>query len=154
MASQKSWKNMGMLASVANCGRSRKLGYRGRLVLGFKPSHGSHDKNHHVALAEKHHAALAKETHVALGLPLPHSRGSWKARCSSNAELSLSSLEECRRDTAGRKGVKGLLAGGPGEGAMWFWLKNWRSRRHSWWCWELREACQLSTDYWEEPAAT
>ena len=32
--------------------------------------------------------------------------GSWEARCSSDAELSLSSLEECRRDAAGRKGVK------------------------------------------------
>ena len=46
---------------------------------------------------------------MALGLPLPCSLGSWKARCSSNAELSLSSLEECRRDVSGRKGVKGLL---------------------------------------------
>ena len=79
------------------------------MALGFKPRHSNHDRNHHVALAEKHHVALAKETHVALGLPLPHSRGSWKARCSSNAELSLSSLEECRRDAAGRKGPKGLL---------------------------------------------
>ena len=42
-------------------------------------------------------------------LPLPHSLGSWKARCSSDAELSLSSLEECRRDIVGRKGVKELL---------------------------------------------
>ena len=40
---------------------------------------------------------------------MPHSLGSWKARCSSDAEISLSSLEECRRDAAGRKGVKGLL---------------------------------------------
>ena len=42
-------------------------------------------------------------------LPLPNSLGSWKARCSSDAEFSLSSLEECRRDTMGRKGVKGFL---------------------------------------------
>ena len=42
-------------------------------------------------------------------LPLPNSLGSWKARCSSDAELSLSSLEERRKDAAGRKGVKGLL---------------------------------------------
>ena len=69
-------------------------------MLGFKPRYSSHDKNH---------AALAEKNHVALGLPLPHSLGSWKARCSSDAELSLSSLEECRRDTEGRKGVKGLL---------------------------------------------
>ena len=46
---------------------------------------------------------------MALGLPLPHSSGSRKARCSIDAELSLSSLEECRRDAAGRKGVKRLL---------------------------------------------
>ena len=31
-----------MLAAVANCGRSRKWLDRGRLVLGFKPRHGSH----------------------------------------------------------------------------------------------------------------
>ena len=42
-------------------------------------------------------------------LPLPWSLGSQRARCSSDAELSLSSLEECRRDAVGRKGVKGLL---------------------------------------------
>ena len=47
--------------------------------------------------------------HLALGLPLLHSIGSQKARCSVNAELSLSSWVECRRDAAGRKGVKGLL---------------------------------------------
>ena len=62
-------------------------------MLGFNPRHGSHDK----------------KNLLALGLPLPLSLGSWKARCSSDAELSLSSLEECRRDAAGRKGVKGLL---------------------------------------------
>ena len=93
MAAQKSWKNMGMLAGVANCGRSRKWGRRGRLVLGFKPRCGSHDKHHH----------------AALGLPLPLSLGSRKAGCSSDTELSLSSLEECRGDTEGMKGVKELL---------------------------------------------
>ena len=46
---------------------------------------------------------------MALGLPLPCSSGSWEARCSSGAELSVSSSEECRRDAAGRKAVKGLL---------------------------------------------
>ena len=50
-----------------------------------------------------------RENHKALGLPLPCSLGSQKERCSSDAELSLSSLEKCRRDTAGRKGVKGVL---------------------------------------------
>ena len=47
--------------------------------------------------------------HRALGVPLPRSLGSQKARCSSDAELFLSSLEKCRTDLAGRKGVKGLL---------------------------------------------
>ena len=94
MAAQKSWKNRRMLAGVADCGRSWKWGCRGRLVLGFKSRCNNHDK----------------KNHEALGLPLPCSLGSWKARCSSDAELSLSSLEECRRDTAGRKGVKGLTA--------------------------------------------
>ena len=84
-------------------------GCRGRLALGFKPRCGSHDKNHHVALAERNHEALVGENHAALGLPLSLSLGSWKARCSSNAELSLSCLEECRRNAVGRKGVKGLL---------------------------------------------
>ena len=32
----------GMLAGVTDCRRSQKWGYRGRLVLGFKPRHGSH----------------------------------------------------------------------------------------------------------------
>ena len=40
---------------------------------------------------------------------MPHSLGSCEARCNSDAELSLSSLEECRRDAAGRKRVEGLL---------------------------------------------
>ena len=83
----------------------------------FKPRYGSHDKKNYVALAEKIHVALAErnhealvgENHEVLGLPLSLSLGSWKARCSSNAELSLSCLEECRRNAAGRKGVKGLL---------------------------------------------
>ena len=34
---------------------------------------------------------------------------------------------------------------------MWVWIKDWRSRQHSWWCWEPPEAYQLSTDDWEEP---
>ena len=55
----------------------------------FKPRYGSHDKKNYVALAEKIHVALAGENHAALGLPLPCSLGSWKARCSSDAELSL-----------------------------------------------------------------
>ena len=81
-----------MLAGVTDC-RSWKWGCKGKLALGFKPRHGSHDGSHQ----------------AALGLPLPCSLGSQQARCSSDAELSLSSLGECRRDAAGRKGVKGLL---------------------------------------------
>ena len=42
MAAQKSWKNMGILAGVADCGRSRKWGCRGRFAPGFKPRRGSH----------------------------------------------------------------------------------------------------------------
>ena len=49
-----------------------------------------------MALTVKNHAALAGENHAALGLPLPRSLGSQKARCSSDAELSFSSLEECK----------------------------------------------------------
>ena len=82
-----------MLAGIADCGRSWKWGCRGRLVLGFKPRRSSH----------------ARGNHMPLGLPLPCSLGSWKARCSSDAELFLNSLEEGRRDSVGRKGVKGLL---------------------------------------------
>ena len=61
---------------------------------------------------------------MALGLPLPHNLGSWKARCSSDAELSLSSLEECGRDAAGRKGVKGLLLVGHGKVPCGFGLRT------------------------------
>ena len=50
-----------------------------------------------------------RENQEALGLPFPHNLKSWETRGSSDAELSLSSLEECRRDAAGRKGPKGLL---------------------------------------------
>ena len=53
----------------------------------------------------------------------------------------------------GKERGERTLAGGPWEGATWLWIKNWRSRWHSRWCWELREACQPSTDYWEEPGA-
>ena len=45
----------------------------------------------------------------SFGAPFATTVGSWKARCSSDAELSRSSLEERRRDTAGSKVVKGLL---------------------------------------------
>ena len=98
-----------MLASVAKCGKSWKWGCRGRLALGFKPRCGSCDKKNHMALAGNHHAALAEENHVALGLPLSRGLGRRKAWCSRDAEISLSSLQECRRDAAGRKGVKGFL---------------------------------------------
>ena len=46
--------------------------------------------------------------YVVLGLE-PRGLGSRKAKCSIHAELSLSSLEECRREIEGRKGVKRLL---------------------------------------------
>ena len=38
-----------------------------------------------------------------------HPRWDWEARYSNDSELSLSILEECRRDTKGSKGVKGFL---------------------------------------------
>ena len=52
-----------------------------------------------------------RENHKALGLPLPCSLGSQKERCSSNAELSLSSLmqERCCQSERGER----TLAGGP-----------------------------------------
>ena len=78
-------------------------------MLGFKPRHSSHEGKNPTASAENHHTALAGENHTALGLPLPRSLGSQKTRCNNDAELFLSSLEECRRDTAGRKGARRLL---------------------------------------------
>ena len=42
MTAQKSWKNMGVLAGVADCEKSWKWGCRGRLAPGFKPRHSSH----------------------------------------------------------------------------------------------------------------
>ena len=64
---------------------------------GFKPRRGSHvGWNHAVWGAER-------------GNLLPHGLGSRKARCSSHEQLSVSSLEECRRGIQGRKEVKGLL---------------------------------------------
>ena len=61
---------------------------------------------------------------MALGLPLPHSLGSRKASYSNDAELSPSSLEERRRDTTGRKGVKGLLLVGHEEVPCGFGLRT------------------------------
>ena len=90
---------------------------------------------------------------MALGLPLPHSLGNQKARCSGNAELSPSSSEECRRGTAGRKGEKGLLLVGQEKVPGGSGLRS-RDPGHTASSWEPREASQLSTDYWEEPGAT
>ena len=122
-----------MLAGVTDCRRSRKWGYRGRLALGFKSRRGGHDK----------------KNHAALGLPLPHSLGSQKARCSSNAELSQQFGRMQERGCGKERGER-TFAGGPREGTTQVWIKNWRSQQHSWWCWELREACQWSMDYWED----
>ena len=88
--SQESWENTGMLAGVTDYGRSQKCGCRGRLVLGFKPRCSSH-------VGQSHAALTRSESHRALGILLPRSLGSQKARCSSDADLSLSSLAECRR---------------------------------------------------------
>ena len=54
-----------------------------------------------------------RENQEALGLPFPHNLKSWEARGSSDAELSLSTLEECKRDAVGRERGKRTLAGGP-----------------------------------------
>ena len=91
---------------------------------------------------------------MALGLPLPHSLGSWKAKCSSDAELSLSSLEECRRDALGRKGVKGLSLVGHKRVPRGFGLRTGDHGNTADGGWGPREACQLSTDYWDELGAS
>ena len=71
----------------------------------------------------------ALQNHVDLGaergLPWPHSLGSRKARCSSHAELSLSSLEDAGETMQEESGER-TFAGGPREGATWFRIKNWR----------------------------
>ena len=54
-----------MLAAVANCGRSWRWCGRERLVLAFKPRHGSHAMSFwdHAAWAEKNRASFGD--HVA-----------------------------------------------------------------------------------------
>ena len=51
---------MGMLAAVANCGKSWKWCIRERLALGFKPRRGSHAGSFWdlTAWAEKNHGLL------------------------------------------------------------------------------------------------
>ena len=85
------------------------------------------------------------ENHVILGLPSPCSLGSWKPRCSSNAELSLSSLEECRKDIVGRKGVKGLLLVSHEKVPRGFVLRTGDPG-------DTAEGA--GNHYWEEPGAT
>ena len=72
-------------------------------------------------------AAMQRGNDEALGLPLPRSLGSQQARCSSDVELSLRSLEECKR-RCGKGGGERTTAGGPGEDATQVWIKNWRSQ--------------------------
>ena len=113
MAAQKNWKNMGMLAGVAYCRRSWKWGYRGRLPPGFKFRHGNlASRNHTVLRLRETH--VFRQNHKILGLPLPHSIGSWKARGSSNAELS-----------AVWKNAGEVL----GEGKGWMGSCSWTMRR-------------------------
>ena len=118
MAAQKSWKNTRMLAGVTDCRRSQKWGCRGIFAPGFKPVAAATQgraTGSSVRLGETCGFGQVVElcilgwNHAVLGLPLPCSLRSWKTRCSSNAKLSLSSLEECRRDAVGRKRVKALL---------------------------------------------
>ena len=88
---------------------------------------------------------------MALGLPVPCGLGSWKARCSSEAELSLGSLEERRRDAAGRTGEKGLLLLGPEKVPHGFGLRTADPGVTADGAGNLGAGgCQLSTDYWEE----
>ena len=54
MEAPKSWEELGMLAGVADCGRSEKWGWRGRFMLGFKLRHGSHMVWNHMVLGEPH----------------------------------------------------------------------------------------------------
>ena len=68
MAAQESWKNTGMLAGVTDWRRSQTWGCKGRLVLGFKPRHGSHRREDHMALVGVGAMQLGQE----LG---PHSFG-------------------------------------------------------------------------------
>ena len=94
MAPKKGWKNTGMLAGVANCGRIRKWGCRGRFAPGFKHRCSNH----------------AETNHAVWGVPLPHGLGSRRARCSNHAELSAvrKNVGPC-----GRKRGEKTLAGGP-----------------------------------------
>ena len=50
MAAQKSWKNMGLRAGVADCGKSWKWGYRGRVALGLNPDMAAMQGCDHTAL--------------------------------------------------------------------------------------------------------
>ena len=88
-----------MLAGVTDCRRSQKWGCRGRLALGFKPRHGSLEREDHVVLKEKRedHEVLGerKEDHVVL-------------ECSF-LSCSLGS----RRDFARKKRGDRTLVGGP-----------------------------------------
>ena len=90
MAAKKSWKKHGMLAGIANCERSEKWDCRARLVLGFKPSCGSHARENHAALEKGGtQAALVRGRTTWLWGSLCRSLGSWNARCGSDAELAL-----------------------------------------------------------------
>ena len=89
MAAKKGWKNTVMLAGVTDCGRSQKWGCRGRLVLGYKPRHGSH------AGGLGPHSIGKSQDHTTLGRSLPP-RGLG-----------------CRRDLAGKVRGERTIAGGP-----------------------------------------
>ena len=106
MEAQKSRKNMGMLAGVAIVG-----GVGNRAAEEERGPRGSGMGQTHTALergGEDPHSFGKVWNHEALGLPLPCSLGSWKSRCRSDAELSLSSLEEAEKTLLGRKWMKGL----------------------------------------------
>ena len=52
-AAQKDWKNTGVLAGVADCGRSQKWGCRGRFAPGFKNPGVAAGGNHVVSRVER-----------------------------------------------------------------------------------------------------
>ena len=98
-------KNSGVLAGVTDCGKSRKWGCRGRLVLGFKPRRSSH-----------------------AGWLGPHGFGVLPFATWLPFALG-------RRDLAGKKRGERTLAGGTWEGATWFWINWRSRQQHSRWCW-------------------
>ena len=56
--------------------------------------------------------------YMVLGLRLPCGLGSRR----NNARLGMGTMQDLARKERGENS----LTGGPWEGTMWFWIKNWR----------------------------